>query len=962
MKRFFSLRSFSSSSGNNSTTSCAPNNKKDVKIPTRDDVHDVYQSPQDTVLKPCNWYQDTEDALKPHLGRSLSFSAGTTYEGNLNFLNELSRSPSNCENTGIYTDNCPNHCQLSTPERVLRKKRGDLASIQNTHDVEFDSSASRELFSSGNSSCSSPVPLRCRAGHRIKNSSKTDIHEFSIDRENHVVKPNQDFPGQESGAEVDGCLGDRNVLPSTGRPPRVQHMRSSQLTYDKENLRSYSFRETNHIHNHSTLSWTNDNTKLASPLRQTRDSEKLCHAFSDNFPKLQDYDSLTTTTIDDVHVDLSDAQESLISSGFSEQFIPEITSSYEDVKEYCTEEVLCVQGRKCLNGNTMMSAKIENIIRSTLQEDDTDEELQRKGKELEQKLMLLSEENQEMMKYRTNNLNLTMFQIIHKINDDRKCLVHELSSQIKSRLSERYSAKERFKQSKAELDTRTRRLEKEKNEIQLSLEKELDRRSNDWSLKLEKFQSEEQRLRERVRELAEHNVALQREISSLKAHEVEVQSRILNSERQLSELTSSLEDVRTQNHVLQQSLSEMQDRFNGAEEDRNCLRRCYKEKEKENKELQRVVVKLQRTCSEQDKTISGLRQGLSDDLSKIAIEENDKITRLQMEQLRLTGVEQMLRKEVESCRLEVESLRLENISLLGRLQGSGNCHGSSFFKLDEELRARVDYLQTQGLSLLDNSSCFFGEILEFIKCKRYELVASKDFDEISIDDSILKHQSLKRGIENFRRNLQTTLSTLDDKSSLGVLCHWQPIEDSKRRQLMGQASEDEMEFNMRAEALLSRVLKENLCSRELQYEQLQADFATSIRARDVLQNANQRLQDELSRLTHKMKDLEHQIVKKDETIAQLHQEIHVSMKDLTAAQSTLQMVSKERDEMWEEVKNLRKTNLLLGNEITCLRKKIDTLDEDILLKEGQISILKDSMERPFEIIYGPKSMKEFVLE
>ncbi|KAF7811434.1 golgin subfamily B member 1-like [Senna tora] len=48
-----------------------------------------------------------------------------------------------------------------------------------------------------------------------------------------------------------------------------------------------------------------------------------------------------------------------------------------------------------------------------------------------------------------------------------------------------------------ELELRTRRLEKEINEIQSGLEKEFDRRSSDWSVKLEKCQLEEQRLRER---------------------------------------------------------------------------------------------------------------------------------------------------------------------------------------------------------------------------------------------------------------------------------------------------------------------------------------------------------------------------------------------------------------------------------------------------------------------------------
>ncbi|CAL9769148.1 unnamed protein product, partial [Musa acuminata subsp. burmannicoides] len=840
-------------------------------------------------------------------------------------------------------------CQSSTPERASRKKRGDLAAIQYTRDVEFDSSGSRENCSSGNSSCGSPVPLRCRASH-MSTSNETEFHDFYIDGEPRV-KFNQDHnhTSHSSGTEVDGCLADKNVLPCPVRPPRVQYMKPMSPTYDKENFRSYSFRETNHLQRCSTQDWAKDDIKLASPSRKTRrNAEKLFHAFAGKFLKPQDYDSRTTTTIDDVNDDFSDAQPSLTSNGFSEMHESEITSSCEDVKDCCTEELTGFQRHKCSLRNAIMDAKVDNIFNTRLQEEETDEELQRKVKELEEKLKLLSEENLEMMKYRSKSSNLTaMLQIIQNINKDRKFLALELSSQIRSRLSERFSAKERFKQSKAELDTRTRRLEKEKNEIQSSLERELDRRSNDWSLKLAKFQSEEQRLRERVRELAEQNVALQREISSLKANEVEAQGRMLNSDRQMNELTACLEDVRTKNHDLHQSLSELQDRYSGSEEDRDCLRRCYKEKEKENKELQEVVVKLQRVCSEQEKSISGLRRGYSDDLCKKVIEEGDNISRLQMEQLRLTGVEQMLRKEVESCRLEMESLRHENISLLDRLQGTHNGYGHSFIKLDRQLHARVDHLQTQGLSLLDKNSCYLGDLLEFIKRRWYQQDTSMDFDGFSVDEYILKYQSLKRGIENFRRNLQTILTTLDEKSNLdSLLCHVQTIEDGKPRQLKSQVSEDEMLLNLRAEAILSRVLKENLCSRELEYEQLQADFATSVRARGILQTANQRLQDELSCLSHKMKDLElQQILKKDETISQLHQEMQFSMRDLTSVQSVLQNVSQEKEQMWEEVKQLRKTNMLLENEVSCLRKKIETLDEDILLKEGQISILKDSMEQ-----------------
>lgn len=68
-----------------------------------------------------------------------------------------------------------------------------------------------------------------------------------------------------------------------------------------------------------------------------------------------------------------------------------------------------------------------------------------------------------------------------------------------------------------------------------------------------------------------------------------------------------------------------------------------------------------------------------------------------------------------------------------------------------------------------------------------------------------------------------------------------------------------MELELKAENLLTSLLREKLCSKELELEQLRADFASSIQTHDILQTEIQRLQDELSCLTHKAKDMELQV-------------------------------------------------------------------------------------------------------
>ena len=165
-----------------------------------------------------------------------------------------------------------------------------------------------------------------------------------------------------------------------------------------------------------------------------------------------------------------------------------------------------------------------------------------------------------------------MLQLIQCLIEDRKKLASELSSQIKARLTERFATKEEYKRSKLELETRNRRLEKEKIDIQSNLETELDRRSSDWSVKLERFQSEEQRLQGRVRELAEQNVSFQREITLLQSYKADATSRIKSLELQNKHLDYELQKVKVDRDNLHNSLVESHDKLAQAIKERDTIR------------------------------------------------------------------------------------------------------------------------------------------------------------------------------------------------------------------------------------------------------------------------------------------------------------------------------------------------------------------------------------------------------
>lgn len=94
----------------------------------------------------------------------------------------------------------------------------------------------------------------------------------------------------------------------------------------------------------------------------------------------------------------------------------------------------------------------------------------------------------------------------------------------------------------------------------------------------------------------------------------------------------------------------------------------------------------------------------------------------------------------------------------------------------------------------------------------------------------------------------------------------------------------------------------------------------------------------------------------------LQSDLQESTKELTVTRGILPKVSEERDMMWEEVKKYNEKNMLLNSEVNLLKKKIETLDEEVLFKEGQITILKDTLgSKPFDLLASPDNTREFLL-
>ncbi|PHT32855.1 hypothetical protein CQW23_29192 [Capsicum baccatum] len=186
---------------------------------------------------------------------------------------------------------------------------------------------------------------------------------------------------------------------------------------------------------------------------------------------------------------------------------------------------------------------------------------------------------------------------------------------------------------------------------------------------------------------------------------------------------------------------------------------------------------------------------------------------------------------------------------------------------------------------------------------------------------------------------------------------------------------------LKSEPLLTTVLREKLYYEEMDIKQLQDDLAATARGNDILKCEVKYVLDTLSYATPKLKYLKlrfmfvpsevhgflyelvymscwHMVLKKDKNINQLTNDLQECMKELGVVKSILPKVFQERDFMWEEVKSYSEMNMLLNYEINMLKRKVDTLDKDFLMKEGQITILKDSIGKPFDVLASPDSLLE----
>lgn len=83
--------------------------------------------------------------------------------------------------------------------------------------------------------------------------------------------------------------------------------------------------------------------------------------------------------------------------------------------------------------------------------------------------------------------------------------------------------------------------------------------------------------------------------------------------------------------------------------------------------------------------------------------------------------------------------------------------------------------------------------------------------------------------------------------------------------------------------------------------------------------------------------------KKEESINRLEINLQEAAKDMSSLKTVLPKVSDERDQIWRELRQCCEKNMLLNSENEMFKGMIEKLEEKVLEKEGEITILQDTM-------------------
>ncbi|CAK9873475.1 unnamed protein product [Sphagnum jensenii] len=274
-------------------------------------------------------------------------------------------------------------------------------------------------------------------------------------------------------------------------------------------------------------------------------------------------------------------------------------------------------------------------------------------------------------------------------------------------------------------------------------------------------------------------------------------------------------------------------------------------------------------------------------------------------------------------------------SLYGLRQALKNHHGC--FKDDDDVAALGSCKKKKKMKKMNNNND-----QELLQLQSWELYRLSDL-ETAADD-------LRRELAAARR--ETTLLRFENKALLDRLRHKTAgaaaAATSKSRSklithhLITQLAEDEEEKELAGASKCELMLQEYVVSLEEDLRQSQAHCTLLLQDQEELSLERYELLCSLADAYLRLSELEKELNQRVELMKELETDLDKSTLASKQKSRELALVAKERDELRKEGDSMAQEALHMSLELELLNRRLQQLDEELLLKDGQISILRSN--------------------
>ncbi|KAH9540018.1 hypothetical protein CY35_15G086600 [Sphagnum magellanicum] len=155
---------------------------------------------------------------------------------------------------------------------------------------------------------------------------------------------------------------------------------------------------------------------------------------------------------------------------------------------------------------------------------------------------------------------------------------------------------------------------------------------------------------------------------------------------------------------------------------------------------------------------------------------------------------------------------------------------------------------------------------------------------------------------------------------------------------------EDREKEMEERTSICEMLQEYVIAMQADLRQCHAQVTVLLQSHDDLKAEKDQLQCSHAEACFQISELKKQLKERVEATKLMVLDLDKSSKQVEKLQLELCRMTEERDEMQEEADSMGREALHIGLEVELLRRRLLQLEEDLLLKDGQIAILRSRWE------------------